>query len=603
MDKIYKIFLIFILLSSQSSMAYDGAQLTNIPVAPIAEEKKSLVKTIEDWLFPDDSPAMKITHYIQSYFNKTEKKPVELAVEEKKVPNLSLPSIPQENTISNTETHSAVQENTQVDIHTEATANTAHILESVVPQTAQLPVSPEAETKKSLVKTIGDWLFPDDSPAMKITHYIQSYFNKTEKKPVELAVEEKKVPNLSLPSIPQENTISNTETHSAVQENTQVNIHTEATANTALTSESDAPQTAQLPVAQASVQPKDNVELHETDAKEQKTNIPVAPKLPDDLIAELVPVKHPNPTNEIAQNDTTVHDKLVTEPPVKQYQAPSEIADFQASTQELAAADSDLKEEIKEEHSLNAQTKAPEHISPHLAQEEKNNIKNLEQPKASIIPAHETKSAMDKTEHALEARIEENKNKGIIADLKPIDVKQMKAKEAELADIADFIQNEIAMILLPRDDVELGEVTMSSRLTYADDAIYIKVFWEQYDRKKSKEDNEGIKHFIKAIARGPVTIADIDEAKKELLIAAKNGDIYTIRAILNHSHININSVSEEFNPVLASVASDQYNSLYYFIMKGADISVLNSPDIIGQVQNESNAIIWLLSKAGAKVSY
>ena len=47
-----------------------------------------------------------------------------------------------------------------------------------------------------------------------------------------------------------------------------------------------------------------------------------------------------------------------------------------------------------------------------------------------------------------------------------------------------FVNNEAQVLILPNDDVVLGELTESARINDMDLYLYIKKFWENYNRIK-----------------------------------------------------------------------------------------------------------------------
>ena len=63
-------------------------------------------------------------------------------------------------------------------------------------------------------------------------------------------------------------------------------------------------------------------------------------------------------------------------------------------------------------------------------------------------------------------------------------------------ELQKFISNEIQVLLLPNDDVVLGEVTSKARLTQMDFTDYIRVFWQKYNKLVRREQTRAIKDFI-----------------------------------------------------------------------------------------------------------
>ena len=59
-----------------------------------------------------------------------------------------------------------------------------------------------------------------------------------------------------------------------------------------------------------------------------------------------------------------------------------------------------------------------------------------------------------------------------------------------------FVNNEAQVLILPNDDVVLGELTESARINDMDLYLYIKTFWENYNRIKREPQREVIESFI-----------------------------------------------------------------------------------------------------------
>ncbi|CAN0599863.1 unnamed protein product, partial [Ectocarpus sp. 12 AP-2014] len=59
-----------------------------------------------------------------------------------------------------------------------------------------------------------------------------------------------------------------------------------------------------------------------------------------------------------------------------------------------------------------------------------------------------------------------------------------------------FVNNETQVLILPNDDVVLGELTEHAKIDEMDLYSYIKLFWENYDRLKREPQREVIERFI-----------------------------------------------------------------------------------------------------------
>ncbi|HJK86542.1 MAG TPA: hypothetical protein QKA08_02070 [Candidatus Megaira endosymbiont of Nemacystus decipiens] len=75
-------------------------------------------------------------------------------------------------------------------------------------------------------------------------------------------------------------------------------------------------------------------------------------------------------------------------------------------------------------------------------------------------------------------------------------IKQDRMEEKDIRKLQKFISDEIQVLLLPNDDVVLGEVTRKARLAQMSFADYIRVFWQKYDKLVRQEETRAIKDFI-----------------------------------------------------------------------------------------------------------
>jgi hypothetical protein len=61
----------------------------------------------------------------------------------------------------------------------------------------------------------------------------------------------------------------------------------------------------------------------------------------------------------------------------------------------------------------------------------------------------------------------------------------------------EFIDKEVRMLLLPDDDVMLGEITEDADLEYMDAKNYIKIFAENHDYWAREKDRKKMADFIR----------------------------------------------------------------------------------------------------------
>ena len=73
----------------------------------------------------------------------------------------------------------------------------------------------------------------------------------------------------------------------------------------------------------------------------------------------------------------------------------------------------------------------------------------------------------------------------------------MKQESIELdSKQLQFVNNEAQVLILPNDDVVLGEVTKQARINNMDLHAYIKKFWKNYGVLKREPKRQELEQFI-----------------------------------------------------------------------------------------------------------
>lgn len=205
----------------------------------------------------------------------------------------------------------------------------------------------------------------------------------------------------------------------------------------------------------------------------------------------------------------------------------------------------------------------------------------------------------------------QNPNKNlIIVDLKKIQpAKILSPEELEKQELAQkelekFVDDEIAMLTLPRDDdIVLGKPSISAKLTYANDTEYISYFWDSYRKNKGLESSKKMRLIISELSKLDKE-APIDHIEGYTDHYISKSDIDGIRTLINHGDIDfVRYVSEDFDPVLLAIQNEQYNALYYLLMRGAPSSRITQDGItlLDIAKEESSEeVIWLLKKVSSK---
>ena len=185
-----------------------------------------------------------------------------------------------------------------------------------------------------------------------------------------------------------------------------------------------------------------------------------------------------------------------------------------------------------------------------------------------------------------------------------IDPQQQEKEEIAQRESTKFIEDEIAMLTLPHDDdVVLGHNTLYAHMTYEDDSSYIKEFWRSFYDQKDQNPNKKIRNLIQKLNKQNHKIYDPKLLKEYAIAYAEVGDINGLRTIIDHSAIDLlRYKTQNFNLLLAAVASNQYNTTYYLLMRGAAVNRLNRDGStlldISEMQNYES-LSWLLKEAGS----
>ncbi len=205
----------------------------------------------------------------------------------------------------------------------------------------------------------------------------------------------------------------------------------------------------------------------------------------------------------------------------------------------------------------------------------------------------------------------ENSNKDlIIVDLKKIEPvktlspEELVKQETAQKELEKFVDDEIAMLTLPRDDdIILGKPSISAKLTYANDTEYISYFWDSYRKNKGLETRKKMHLLISKLSKFDRE-APIDHIEGYTDTYISKSDIDGIRTLINHSKIDfVKYVSTDFDPVLLAIQNEQYNALYYLLMRGAPSSRItrDGRTLLDIAQGESSEeVTWLLEKVSSK---
>ncbi|MCP5378377.1 MAG: ankyrin repeat domain-containing protein [Rickettsiaceae bacterium] len=171
-----------------------------------------------------------------------------------------------------------------------------------------------------------------------------------------------------------------------------------------------------------------------------------------------------------------------------------------------------------------------------------------------------------------------------------------------------FVNDEAQVLILPNDEVVLGEVTKESQLELMDLNSYLKIFWDNYNSIKNEPARQAINSFIENYDSNfnkqavPSKNENMD-ALSEAFKAIDRNNIYDLINLLDGYPI-IQLVDADGNTLLhKAVYKNNYSAAKFLIMKGIDLSAKNNQGITAleiAVAQDRPEIETLLRSAGGK---
>ena len=188
------------------------------------------------------------------------------------------------------------------------------------------------------------------------------------------------------------------------------------------------------------------------------------------------------------------------------------------------------------------------------------------------------------------------------------DLNPVPATEEANPDQTKFVNDEAQVLILPNDEVVLGEVTKESQLDLMDLNSYLKIFWNNYNSIKNEPARQAINNFIENYDAnfnkpGASVKNENMDALSEAFKAVDKNNIYDLINLLDGYPI-IQLVDCDGNTLLhKAVYKNNYSAVKFLIMKGIDLSIKNNQGVtaleIAVLQNRPE-IETLLRSAGAK---
>jgi hypothetical protein len=171
-----------------------------------------------------------------------------------------------------------------------------------------------------------------------------------------------------------------------------------------------------------------------------------------------------------------------------------------------------------------------------------------------------------------------------------------------------FITDEAKVLIIPNDDVVLGELTENATLELMDFSSYVQMFWQDYNREKKADDRQVISDFIDNYdenfnqVKWPLSSDDPYEKLSDAFATIGKQDINKFIIILNNYPI-LEVKDKEQNSMLHQAAYvGNYPAAKLLIMKGLSLNDVNMKDetplAIADKYNNPY-VAYLLKQAGA----
>ena len=173
----------------------------------------------------------------------------------------------------------------------------------------------------------------------------------------------------------------------------------------------------------------------------------------------------------------------------------------------------------------------------------------------------------------------------------------------------EFVNNEAQVLILPNDEVVLGEVTQEAKLDFMDFRSYVKIFWQKYERIKREPKRMEIEQFIENYDENfneedyLYYEDEVSLGLRQAFKAVDKGNIYSLISLLNSYPILQLTGQDENNLLHEASYVGNYSAARLLVLKGIDIFAKNGDQqtalTIAEKFNNKH-IVFLLKSAGLK---
>ncbi len=175
-----------------------------------------------------------------------------------------------------------------------------------------------------------------------------------------------------------------------------------------------------------------------------------------------------------------------------------------------------------------------------------------------------------------------------------------------------FISDEVKVLLLPEDDVVLGNLSRQANLEYMDDNEYINDFNAMQEIIEDTPGHKRVKQFIdnyqnseykRGFHNHPYKILSTEDASAQAFKAILNNNLSELKVLLDNYPVLQQKDQLGQNLLHLSVRLGEYPLCEYLIMRGININARddnNNSPLSSAIDLGNNHITELLRKAGAK---
>ncbi|RYE06521.1 MAG: hypothetical protein EOP33_04940 [Rickettsiaceae bacterium] len=157
-----------------------------------------------------------------------------------------------------------------------------------------------------------------------------------------------------------------------------------------------------------------------------------------------------------------------------------------------------------------------------------------------------------------------------------------------------FIIDEAKVLLLPDDDVILGQITEEAKINSMNWSSYVKLLKSEQDKFNRQYQKEITDHFVEYVNQEPITAISLSEATTEAFMALKQDSLSKLKILLDNYPLLQATDDAGDTLIEQAVYMNNYLLTKLLIMKGANLAPLDYQECYDY------RISQLLKNAGVK---